>query len=595
MGVSRPVSASSSPLPRPQPDLPYLELLDMRRALVPDESAPRLRCAVLGGWAVTPLLELLALFCASWRLSIEVREAPFATIAQELVDAQSATRRWAPDVVLVLPTPDDVSADFLHADDAWAAADEEADAWMERLRHLAEAGAAVIMGAFVAPEARMLGRLAGAGAIDLVTRLRLLNLALLRRAGGGVRVHDTDHLAATLGYRRWHDPVYWQRARVAVSFDCLPHLAADLARAMATIFQRTARCLVLDLDDTLWGGQVAEDGVDGIAIGPTPEGEPFLALQRHALALRETGVLLAACSRNDPSVARAPFERRDEMVLRLDDFACFITGFGDKAAMVEEVATRLHLRLDALVFVDNDPIERARVATALPDVRVVALPDDPALFARALDLEGAFGVAERTDEDAQRSRRLQQDGMRAQRSAAAVDLATFLTSLGMRARVTPLTDADVDRVTQLVNRANQFNLNGARLTEGAVRARLRDGASLDCVLRLRDDVGDHGLVSVLLATLRSPDAVEIEVWVMSCRVLARGVEGFLLRHVLEGCRARGVRLLRGRFVDTGRNHAVGDLIARLGLEVAADGSFAFEVTDPSRWPQSASIEDDTSE
>ncbi|NDD31424.1 MAG: hypothetical protein EB084_24500, partial [Proteobacteria bacterium] len=178
------MSASSSPLPRPQPDLPYLELLDMRRALVPDESAPRLRCAVLGGWAVTPLLELLALFCASWRLSIELREAPFATIAQELVDAQSATRRWAPDVVLVLPTPDDVSADFLHADDAWAAADEEADAWMERLRHLAEAGAAVIMGAFVAPEARMLGRLAGAGAIDLVTRLRLLNLALLRRAGG---------------------------------------------------------------------------------------------------------------------------------------------------------------------------------------------------------------------------------------------------------------------------------------------------------------------------------------------------------------------------------------------------------------------------
>jgi FkbH-like protein len=341
-----------------------------------------------------------------------------------------------------------------------------------------------------------------------------------------------------------------------------------LARVIGAQRGLSKKCLVLDLDNTLWGGVVGDDGPEGIVLGEgSAAGEAYLAVQRYAKQLRDRGVVLAVCSKNDPSIAETTFREHPEMLLRPSDIAVFMANWDDKASNLPKIAERLNLGIDSLVFMDDNPAERARVREGLPMVAVPELPDDAAQYVRCLADAGYFESIAFTADDAQRAQQYTENASREALRASAQNLEAFLDGLRMKVVFGPFQSVDLQRVTQLINKTNQFNLTTKRYTQHEISefASAQDGLTLQ--FRLLDRFGDNGLVSamILRPVAEEPDVLEVDTWVMSCRVFARQLELEAMNIVVEESRRRGIRALRARYVPTARNSVVKDLYATLGF------------------------------
>ena len=355
-----------------------------------------------------------------------------------------------------------------------------------------------------------------------------------------------------------------------------------MARLLASVQGRAAKCLVLDLDNTLWGGVVGDDGIAGIRIGQgSAEGEAFAALQRYALELKRRGVLLAVCSKNEYANALEPFEKHPDMVLRPDDIACFMANWANKADNLRQIAATLNLALDALVFVDDNPMERDLVRRELPQVAVPEVPDDPALVAQCLADAGYFESLGLTSEDRDRTALYRTNGARAALRETATDLPAYLASLEMRLRWRRFDELGATRVVQLINKTNQFNLTTRRHGEDMVRTVRADPRARGLQFRLLDRFGDNGLIAVVILLahdsplappgLQEGDAL-IDTWLMSCRVLGRGVEAATLEVLVTTARELGARRLVGEYRPTTKNALVRDHYAQLGFATEAASS-----------------------
>jgi FkbH-like protein len=400
---------------------------------------------------------------------------------------------------------------------------------------------------------------------DPTSFVRRLNLALGDRAPRYVHLNDVAALAERRGLETWFDERYWHLAKQAVSFDCVPDYCRSLASIIGAILGRSKKCLVLDLDNTLWGGVIGDDGLAGIQIGEgSGEGEAFKAFQTYVKQLKERGVLLAVCSKNDETIAKSAFTDHPEMVLRLDDFVVFKANWEPKSGNIRVIAREMDLPLESFVFVDDNPAEREEVAQALPEVTIPALPDDAAGFVRALDAERLFEVVALTSEDLQRTATYHARRETLDALAGATDVGAYLASLQMTASVRPFEPVSFERITQLVNKTNQFNLTTPRLVLAEIERLASDPRAVTFSVRLQDRFADHGLISVFFAH-QSGAALEIDAWLMSCRVLGRGVEQLLFNHVLAAARERGLSEIVGRYTPTDRNRLVKDHYAELGF------------------------------
>lgn len=395
----------------------------------------------------------------------------------------------------------------------------------------------------------------------------------------GAVILDTERLAALVGTARWFNPVPSLNYKAPFDMSCAPLYADWLARLIAALRGTTAKCLVLDLDNTLWGGVVGDGGVAGIVIGQgTPRGEAHLALQQVAKGLRERGIFLAIASKNDDPNARAPFREHNEMVLSERDISVFQANWTDKAANLKAIAATLNIGVDALVFVDDNPAERELIKRELPLVRVLELPDDPAWFAWIVQASGWFETISVTSEDRTRASMQAADAERARALDKTDGLDDYLASLEMTAKVEAFMPSNRQRVTQLINKTNQFNLRTKRYTEQEV-ARLENGLDvLALCLRLSDRFGDLGIVAVTICRADTPTHWYIDSLLMSCRVLGRGVEGALISTVAKALRARGVEMLTGAYIPTAKNAMVADLLERLGFTALGNGQAFLDLT-----------------
>jgi FkbH-like protein len=340
------------------------------------------------------------------------------------------------------------------------------------------------------------------------------------------------------------------------------------ARLIAAARGKYKKCLVLDLDNTLWGGVVGDDGIEGIVLGAgSAPGEAFLALQAYALTLSKRGVLLAVCSKNDPKIAEAAFRDHPEILLKRDDFAAFMANWNDKAENLVAIAKALNIGVDSLVFVDDNPVERARIREALPMVAVPELPADPAGYVRCLARAGYFEATAFTKEDQERSRQYAANAARDSLASATGEIDVFLQGLEMSVEYGPIAPNNLVRVTQLINKTNQFNTTTIRRTEHEIDALMAGPNAIGLQFRLIDKFGDNGIVSVIILTPQKDrgDALEIVTWVMSCRVFGRQLEDEIMNIVVEAARRRGVQTLCGPFVPTKKNGVIRDLFANLGF------------------------------
>ncbi len=534
-----------------------------------------LRIALLASHTVDHLAPAIRVGGLGRRLALSVSVAPYGQYRQVLLGPASPLDGFAPQLVLLALDAEEVAlglpldAPDEAVDDAVAQKVDELAALWRRARE--RFGATVVQQTILNTASPLFGSyegLVGASPFALIERLN----AALRQAARreGVLLLDLDWHAARHDRRRWIDPARWHHAKQLVSPTLGPIYGDLLARVAAASVGLSRKCLVLDLDNTLWGGVIGDDGLDGIVLGQgSAAGEAYLAFQQYSRLLSQRGIILAVCSKNDEKNAVEAFEKHPEMALRRGDIAAFVANWNDKAANIRDIAKTLEIGLDSLVFVDDNPAERAIVRQELPMVAVPELPDDVAGYAARIADAGYFEAAAFTADDAKRREQYALNRERRASLDAATDMPTFLRSLEMVMQVQPISRVDLARVTQLTNKTNQFNLTTRRYTDSDIERFMADPAVVTLQIRLADRFGDNGLISVLVARPDPEwpeDALLIDTWLMSCRVLGRQVEEATLGCLVRAAQASGARTLIGAYRPTAKNAMVAEHYAKLGFD-----------------------------
>lgn len=380
-------------------------------------------------------------------------------------------------------------------------------------------------------------------------------------------VLDINSLASRIGLESWYDQRMYNLAKTPFSPIYAPHYAEWCCRLIAAVIGKSRRVLVLDLDNTCWGGVIGDDGVGGIILGNGDAvGEAHLELQRVALALRSRGVVLCVSSKNEDAIARAPFRQHPDMILRLEHFALFQANWSDKATNIKIMSETLELGLDSFVFVDDNPAERKRVRDELPNVAVPELSTDATTYAQTLLAGGYFEAVTLSDEDRQRAAYYEGNAKRIEMSQQLANLEDYLKSLEMTAIFAPFDDAGRSRIFQLISKSNQFNLTTRRYSEAEISAFQEDGAYLTRQIRLTDCFGDNGMICVIICQIKD-ETLEIDTWLMSCRVLGRNLEVAVLQHLVDMARLKGLKRLVGDYIPTERNSIVKDHYKNLGFSL----------------------------
>ncbi|HEX2188973.1 MAG TPA: HAD-IIIC family phosphatase, partial [Longimicrobiaceae bacterium] len=535
-------------------------------------AAPGLRAArvaLLGSYTVAQLGPLLRLAALRRGIALDLHEAAYGQYRQELLDPASGTYAFGPDFVLLAVHEGEVALPD-HSDSPAEDVETELRRWTRLWAAVARRSAArVVQHNFAIPPEVHFGHLAARLPGSRYRMTQALNHRLGDEAGSEVSIVDCDRLASYVGKQRWFDARYWHHARQAVALDALPLLARHTAAVMAADLGLARKCLVLDLDTTLWGGVVGEDGLAGIRLGGDAEGEAYAAFQEYVARLKDRGVILAVCSKNDEAVAREPFEKHPGMRIRLEDVPAFVASWESKAEGIRTIARTLGIGLDSVAFVDDNPVERQAIRRFLPEVDVVPLPADPAGYVRALAEYPGFEPASFTDEDRARAAQYRARAALVRMEASAESLEDFHRSLHMEADIRPFDAFDLPRVAQLTAKSNQFNLTTRRHGIAQLQRFVADPECVHFSLRLRDCFADHGLVGLMIA-FRRGETLDIDSWLMSCRVIGRTVEAEMLGHLCRRAAELGCTSLRGTYVPTAKNGMVRDVFARFGFELLED-------------------------
>ena len=381
-------------------------------------------------------------------------------------------------------------------------------------------------------------------------------------------VVDAAFLASQIGLNVWNDARGWHKAKLPASLDATPLYADCICRLLGALRGKARKCLVLDLDNTLWGGVIGDDGVDGIALGQNSAvGEAHVALQRFLLDLRRRGVILAVCSKNEDANARIPFREHPEMVLKEDHIAVFIANWSDKANNLREIAATLNIGTDSLVFLDDNPVERGQVRQVLPEVAVPELSEDPAEYIGLLANAGYFEAIGLSAEDLARADFYQANAERVSLQKVG-NLEEYLHSLQMVATISPFNAVGRVRIAQLINKSNQFNLTTKRYSESDVESFEKDPSKFCLQVRLADRFGDNGMISVIIFD-KGLEEWSCDTWLMSCRVLGRRVEELVLKTIAQAAKDAGATRLLGTYLPTKKNELVAQHFAKLSFSKAS--------------------------
>ncbi len=559
------------------PDLDYLRLLAASRKLSAAPEKPALRLALLSDAATQQFIPVLRAILDRSGFAADIYEGSFDAIELEAYDAQSRLYSFDPDAIVILNATQALHASFAKRR---TSASVFIDETLKRITTVWSAiqlnsRATVIQSTFARPRERYFG------SYDLKVPESFYSVALSLNAGiakcarehKGVLLHDVDGVASLVGRMHFFDDRFWDLSKTFCSLDFLPHVAQSLADVLVAMQGRGIKCVILDLDNTLWGGVIGDDGLAGIALNAHGEGEGFYRLQLFLRELLRRGIILAVCSKNDEANAVLPFESHPAMVLRREDITVFVANWNDKAENIKAIRENLNIGFDSMLFLDDDPFERNLVRKLLPDVIVPELPADPSEYVRFLSELNLFETTTVSDED---SRRVELYKLEAKRRVTAANYASideFLQSLEMRIIVSRFDPFHLPRIAQLIQRSNQFNVTTRRYSEAECARMMEDHSILPLYVKLSDKLGDHGLISVVILQVQGEDLC-IRDWLMSCRVLSRGVEQHVMNEIFRYAAKVGATQVIGFYFPTPKNEMVRELYRQFGFSpvLEADAS-----------------------
>jgi FkbH-like protein len=528
------------------------------------------RIAILGGSTTTEVKSVLELFLLAEGIEPAFYESGYSRYSEDVQFENPDLWNFKPDVVFIHTTWHNVTQ-FPELLESEAEIEQRAFHEMERFESLWEKihaglGAVIIQNNFDLPHLRPIGNLEASQSFGRVNFLMRLNakFAEYARKHTHFLINDIHYLSAQVGLAEWFGPNYWYSFHMALSPTATVALARNVAAIVKALYGKSKKCLILDLDNTLWGGVIGDDGLQNLILGSEhPVGSAFRDFQQYVKNLQRRGIILAVCSKNDAENAKEGFSHPDS-ILKFEDFAAFKANWNPKPENIREIAAELNIDLDSMVFLDDNPAERALVAEQLPEVAVPDVGADVSLFAEILEREQYFEVHQLVQEDLGRSAFYSSNSQRKACETSFINYGEFLTSLEMTAEIGPFTRMYLERITQLINKTNQFNLTTRRYTSAEVESIAQDPSFVTLYGRLTDKFGDNGLVSVLIGHVIA-DAIELDVWLMSCRVLNREMEFAMFDALVEQCQSRSIRRIVGVYIPSKKNALVAGLYESLGF------------------------------
>ncbi|HET6680600.1 MAG TPA: HAD-IIIC family phosphatase, partial [Gemmatimonadaceae bacterium] len=556
--------------------------------IVPE--ALRVRVALLGSFTVEPFVPFLRIEGARAGLWLEPYVAPYAQYMLELLNRDSGLYRHAPQVTFVL-LDDDVLSDMRWASgeppDASTLAAELVHPVCDALSAFRSAGSGiVVMNDLVAMRQDVTGTFAfrsNRSATQLLAHANdLLQSELGRHEGSYLfplsdvvsqlgRAHAFNYRTHYMGHVSWSDAL-------------MAEVARRYAGIAAAAVGQTTKCIVLDLDNTLWGGVLGELGAEGIAIGPQRPGREFLDFQRQLLELNQLGILLAVCSKNNEGEALHVLREHPDCLVREQHVAAHRINWRDKATNLAELASELNIGLAHMLFIDDSPHERAWVRQQLPEVVVPDPPADPSWYAAWLPTLPSLTVLRHTAEDARRTQQYHEERERKRLSLEVHSQEDFLRALQLRVQIEPVTSTSIERVAQLLAKTNQFNLTTRRHDATTLRRHIASGSWRVYTMRVTDRFGDFGLTGVAIA-VAGPERWHLDSFLMSCRVIGKSVESALLAAIARDARRAGAHELTAEFIDSGRNAPASELLPAHGFTRRDDGLFVRTLDDGGpAWP-----------
>ena len=540
-----------------------------KRLLEEGNSFIEKRIAILGGSTTSAVKDMLELFLLNYGIKPSFYESEYNKFFEDGMFDNPALEEFKPDVIYIHTTSVNIDTFPKATDDAETAGKLKEEVFF-KYKSLWESigeryGCPIIQNNFEPPKYRLLGNsdcVMPGGAVNFINGLNA-KFADYAYTHKNLYIHDINYEASCYGLDKWADPSYWYMYKYAMGLNAIPGCAYGVALIIKSLFGKNKKALSLDLDNTLWGGVIGDDGPENIEVGQeTPMAQAYSAFQAYLKRQSEIGVVLTVNSKNNDDVARKGFERADS-VLKLEDFASFYANWDNKDLNLIKTADELKLLPESFVFADDNPAERGLVAS---NVKGVAVPEMDGVenYIRILDRSGFFEVTALTKDDADRARMYRENAIRSSEMARFSDYGSYLKSLDMKAEITSFAPEYMERIAQLTNKSNQFNLTTLRLTRAEIESMAADKEYITLYGKLTDKFGDNGVVSVAIGKITG-DTVDIILWLMSCRVLKRDMEYAMMGEFVKEARARGIKKINGHYYPTAKNAMVKDFYSLHGF------------------------------
>jgi len=543
----------------------------LRRELLEAANLQPIKIAVLGGSTTNEVVDLLDLLLLAEGFAPEFYQSEYNKFYEDAVLSPEHLKAFAPDIVYIhthnknIQNFPPVSAtDEVLAEHVGSELGRFQAIWSSLNENL---GCQIIQNNFEHPALPILGNFDAVAPGGQTRFINTLNaeFAKASQANRKLLIQDINSLAADLGLSRWFDWGRWHSYKLATTPEGSLAIARSLASVIGVIKGRVKKCLVLDLDNTLWGGVIGDDGLDNIQIGnETAVAEAHTAFQKYCLAMCERGILLAVCSKNNEDVAKSGFTHPDS-VLKLEHFSAFKANWEPKHENIQAIAKELNLGLDSFVFIDDNPAERAIVSAQLPMVSVPDVGSDVALFPSIIQAGRYFEVVSLSAEDLERASAYAANAKRASLEHKFANYGEYLDSLQMEAEIGEFRPIYLERITQLITKSNQFNLTTRRYTYAEIEEIATSDRHVALYGRLTDTFGDNGLISVIIGRMDDTRDLHLDLWIMSCRVLKRDMELAMLDALMERARDAGATRLIGYFIPSAKNSMVANHYAGLGF------------------------------
>lgn len=577
------MNENKSPLAHPiDAQLILRKKVALKKKLLAKNNFLEIRIAIVGGSTTSEIKNILELFLLDAGIKPNFFEGEYNQYFEELFFENKLLKKFNPEVILIHTTEKNIKH-YPIPSDTKETVDNLLKYEIERFQAIWQKATqnfkcTVIQNNFEFPLSRPLGNLDCSFHSGKTLFINSLNKSMVefKESNKNFYINDINYLASWLGLERWHNLDDWTASKYALGYELIPYHSLNLASIIKGIYGKNKKGLILDMDNTLWGGVIGDDGIEGIKIGTeTAVSESYLKFQRYILELKSRGIMLSVASKNDIDNALNGLSHKDSLLSK-EDFISIQANWNPKPNSISEIAKDLNIGLDSLVFIDDNPSERDIVRQMQPAVSVPDVGADVNQFIKIIDKSGLFESHEMSSDDISRNSYYEQNQKRDTFSLTFEDYSEYLKSLKMVATIENFKEINLSRITQLVNKTNQFNLTTKRYSPAEIEEVYRGENYIALSGRLQDKFGDNGLISIIIGSIKNQH-LKIELWVMSCRVIKREMEYAMFESLIKECTKKNIKSISGKYIPSLKNNMVKNLYQDLGFKKQDDANENYDL------------------